>query len=292
MAVVPQGVDLHSHTCYSDGVDTPAELVAKAAQQGVQCLAITDHDSVAGIAEAKTAGADFAVEVLVGIELSVQYQQYDDIHLLGYCFDPDDIALQACLARLQEGRVQRGIEILRRINVRLTQSGQAPLNSAEVLQQAQGVIARPHLAQALLAKGYASSMQQAFRDFLIPCNVPKAALGPEEAVRLIAQAGGVCALAHPGTLSTDPSELQPLLRALKDMGMVGMEVYHHRHHPELIEFFRTYAVRYGLVSTGGSDYHGRPEGAMLGYIAPGYAVPSMTLYDLKRAHGQRLRKSS
>jgi predicted metal-dependent phosphoesterase TrpH len=292
MTVMAQGVDLHSHTTYSDGIDTPAQLVAKAAACGVGCLAITDHDSVAGIAEGQTAGQQYGVEVLVGIELSVQYQHYDDIHLLGYGFNPQDVALQTCLTRMQDGRMQRGIEMLRRINRRLTQYGQAPLHSAEVLQYAQGVIARPHLAQALVARGYAISMQQAFRDFLIPCNVPKAALDPEEAMRMIAQAGGVCVLAHPATLSSDPQELHQLVGVLKDMGLVGLEVYHHRHYPDLIDFFRTCAVCHGLVCTGGSDYHGRAEGAMLGHIAPEYAVPGTVWRDLQQAQQQRTRESA
>ena len=283
MALPPQGVDLHSHTTYSDGMDTPAQLVTKAAACGVGYLAITDHDSVAGLAEGQAVGQQCGVEVRVGIELSVQYQQYDDIHMLGYGFNPADPALQACLARMKDGRMQRGIEMLRRINRRLTQYGQAPLRSAEVLQQAHDVIARPHLAQALVAKGYAISIQQAFRDFLIPCNVPKAAFTPEEAIQVITQAGGVCVLAHPATLSTEPQEIHHLVGTLKEMGMVGLEVYHHRHYPDLIDFFRACAVHHGLVCTGGSDYHGRAEGAVLGHIAPGYAVPEMVWHDLQQA---------
>jgi predicted metal-dependent phosphoesterase TrpH len=95
----------------------------------------------------------------------------------------------------------------------------------------------------LIARGYAHSVQNAFENFLIPCNVPKAALSPEEALQLIAQAGGVCSLAHPGTLSTDPDVVHPLLDAFKDMGLVGLEVYHHRHYPDTIEFFQSCAAR-------------------------------------------------
>jgi hypothetical protein len=174
--------------------------------------------------------------------------------------------------------------MLERINALLQQDGKAPLDQERVLQSARGALTRPHLAHALIARGYASSVQNAFENFLIPCNVPKASMGPEEAFALIAQAGGVCSLAHPGTLSTDPEVVHPLLDAFKAMGLVGLEVYHHCHYPDAIAFFQSCATRYGLVATGGSDYHGRPEGAVLGQIAPGYAVPEHVLSDL--AHAQ------
>jgi predicted metal-dependent phosphoesterase TrpH len=277
-------VDLHTHTSYSDGLDSPTQLVAKAAQQGLHSMAITDHDILAALPEAQQVGFDSGVEVLVGVELTVQYQQYDDIHLLGYFFDPTHAALQAQLALAQQYRMQRGVAMLERINALLEQDGKAPLDQERVLQSARGALTRPHLAHALIARGYASTMQNAFENFLIPCNVPKAALGAEEAFALMAQAGGVCSLAHPGTLSTDPDVLYPLLDAFKAMGLVGLEVYHHCHYPDAIALFQSCATRYSLVATGGSDYHGRPEGAVLGQIAPGYAVPEHVLSDLQRAH--------
>ena len=281
-------VDLHTHTSYSDGLDSPTQLVAKAAQQGLHSIAITDHDILAALSEAQQAGLDCGVEVLVGVELTVQYQQYDDIHLLGYFFDPTLAALQAQLALAQQHRVQRGVEMLERINALLVQDGKAPLDKERVLQSARGALTRPHLAHALIARGYASNIQSAFENFLIPCNVPKEALGAEEAFALMAQAGGVCSLAHPGTLSTDPDVLYPLLDAFKAMGLVGLEVYHHCHYPDALALFQSCATRYGLVATGGSDYHGRPEGAVLGQIAPGYPVPNHVLPDLQRAHAARV----
>jgi 3',5'-nucleoside bisphosphate phosphatase len=277
-------VDLHTHTSYSDGLDSPTQLVAKAAQQGLHSMAITDHDILAALPEAQQAGFDCGVEVLVGVELTVQYQQYDDIHLLGYFFDPTHAALQAQLALAQQYRLQRGVAMLERINALLEQDGKAPLDQERVLQSARGALTRPHLAHALIARGYASTIQNAFENFLIPCNVPKAALGAEEAFALMAQAGGVCSLAHPGTLSTDPDVLYPLLDAFKAMGLVGLEVYHHCHYPDATALFQSCATRYNLVATGGSDYHGRPEGAVLGQIAPGYVVPEHVLSDLQRAH--------
>jgi len=281
-------VDLHTHTSYSDGLDSPTRLVAKAAQQGLHSIAVTDHDILAALPEAQQAGCDCGVEILVGVELTVQYQQYDDIHLLGYFFDPTHTPLQEQLALAQQYRLQRGMAMLERINALLVQDGKTPLDKAHVLQSARGALTRPHLAHALIARGYASNVQNAFENFLIPCNVPKAALGVEEALALIAQAGGICSLAHPGTLSTDPDVLYPLLDAFKAMGLVGLEVYHHCHYPDTLALFQNCATRYGLVATGGSDYHGRPEGAVLGQISPGYAVPDHVLPDLQRAHAARV----
>lgn len=279
--------DLHTHTSYSDGLDTPAALVAKAAQQGLHSLAVTDHDILTALPEAQEAGRDCGVEVFAGVELTVQDGPYDDIHLLGYFFDPTFAPLQDRLAAVQHQRVQRGVEMIARINTLLAQDGKAPLDAQHVLQSARGALTRPHLAKALIARGYVHSVQQAFETYLIPCNVPKAGLSPEEAFTLIGQAGGVCSLAHPGTLSPDPATLEPLLARFKALGLVGLEVYHHRHYPDALPLFEAYARRFDLVATGGSDYHGRPEGAVLGQIAAGYAIPEQVLPDLQRAHARQ-----
>ena len=277
------GVDLHTHTRHSDGLDTPAELVAKAARQGVRHLAVTDHDTLAALPEARAAGAAHGVEVLTGIELSVQHGDFHDIHLLGYFFESEDKALNACLTRLKEGRTQRGLEILYRVNQRLDELGRAPLDGERVRQYASGVLTRPHLAQALVDQGYCKNQHEAFRDFLIPCNAPKPLLALEEGLRLIGNAGGVCSLAHPGTLSNDPNVLDPLLAAASSFGLGGIEVYHRAHHPDAIPFFESVALRHRLVATGGSDYHGRPVGPTLGHVAPGHPVPRRVLKDLQRA---------
>ena len=166
-------VDLHTHTSYSDGLDSPTQLVAKAAQQGLHSIAITDHDILAALPEAQQAGCDCGVEVLVGIELTVQYQQYDDIHLLGYFFDPTHAALQAQLALAQQRRVQRGVEMLERINTLLVQDGKAPLDQERVLQSARGALTRPHLAHALLPAATPVISKTLLKTFSSPVMSPR-----------------------------------------------------------------------------------------------------------------------
>ena len=282
MSLPPGSVDLHTHTRHSDGLDTPAELVAKCARNGVRRLAITDHDTLAALPEAFAAGQTHGVEVFTGIELSVQHEDFHDIHLLGYFFDPQDVSLNACLGRLQEGRIQRGLEILRRVNRRLADLGLPPLAEDCVHRHDAGVLTRPHLAQALVDHGCCRDHQEAFRDFLVPCNAPKPSLSLEEGIRLLAEAGGVCSLAHPGILSNDPNVLDPLLAAARSLGLAGLEVYHRAQHPNDIPFFEAIARRHGLVATGGSDYHGRPNGPTLGEIGPGHPVPVAVLDHLRQ----------
>lgn len=282
MTVYPS-VDLHMHTTYSDGLDTPTELVAKASQLGVWNLAITDHDAVDGLPEAIEAGRRYAVYVMSGTEFTVQFEDYHDIHILGYAFDPANAALTACLQRMQDARLERGLEILRRVNEMLRQEGRAPIEEQRVLARAQGAVARPHLAHELVEQGCVETFQDAFQEYLIPCDVPKATLSPQDAFRMVGEAGGVCSLAHPGTLSTDPTEIERLLNLFGGMGMMGVEAYHHSHQPSFIDFLCQCARRHNLIATGGSDYHGRPQGAMLGFLDINKPVPESVWTELTAA---------
>lgn len=276
-------VDLHMHTTYSDGRDTPADLIAKASDVGVWNLAVTDHDTVDGLPEAVEAGQRYGVQVMSGIELTVQFEDYRDIHILGYDFDPADAAFTACIQRMQDGRMTRSLEILQRVNEMLYEDGKAPIDEQRVLARAKGALARPHLAQELVDQGAVETFQDAFQEYLVPCDVPKAELSPEDAFRVVAEAGGVCSLAHPGTLSTDPAEIERLLTTFGDMGLTGIEAYHHCHQPSFIDFLCQRARQHGLIVTGGSDYHGRPQGAMLGFLDINKPVPESVWTELTAA---------
>ena len=243
--------DLHVHTTASDGTRTPAEVVAEAAALGLSGLAVTDHDTVEGVALALAAGKAWGVEVVPGVEINTEDRGIE-IHILGYFIDlGSEILLErlAFLRRARHARMARMVELLRRLGVRVSLE--------DVLAVAgNGVPARPHLARALVAGGWVASEEEAFERYLNqgrPAYVPRAKYAPAEAVALVRQAGGAPVLAHAG-LVPGGAALGPLLRA----GLCGIEAYHPGHDPGATEFCRRLAEHHGLVATGGSDYHG-PE---------------------------------
>ncbi len=253
--------DLHSHTTASDGDLTPTDLVRRAFDAGVGTLAVTDHDTLAGIDEATRMGARLGVRVIAGVELSVSAPT-GPLHLLGYFRTPPPSSLLARLADLAERRRARG----RRIVERLDALG-VPLSLDRVLARAAGSVGRPHVAAELVAQGYAASIQDAFTRYLArgaPAYIPSDGLSPEDAVALVRAAGGASTLAHPATLKLDPGPLDDLVASLTALGLVGIEVHRPEHRPEDRRHFRDLADRHGLVPTGGSDFHRPGESAEIG----------------------------
>jgi 3',5'-nucleoside bisphosphate phosphatase len=250
-------VDLHAHTTASDGTLAPADVVARAAARGITTLAITDHDTLAGLRLATAAGVRHGVRVLPGIELSVRAPQ-GQLHVLAYLPEPDAPVLADLLARLGEARVLRAAEITRR----LTALG-APIDLADVRSRAGGSIGRPHIADALVAAGHATDRGDAFARYLAddaPAFVPHESLTPPDALAAVTAAGGVTAVAHPGTLRLGMRGLESFLAQLRHLGLWGVEVYRAEHTPEQRDGFARIARRLGLVATGGSDFHGPDSG--------------------------------
>jgi predicted metal-dependent phosphoesterase TrpH len=246
-------VDLHLHTTYSDGTQTPEALVADAAARGVALIAITDHDEIGGIAPAQAVGVALGVRVLSGVEINTEVGR-EHIHILGYGFPTDAPALREGLGTLRAARVER----LRTMLGRLAALGY-PLDEARVLAIAgHGSVGRPHLARALLEAGYVTDVRMAF-DRLIgnrgPAYVPRTAYRPEAAIALIHQAGGLASLAHPGKLG-DPVRI---INTLKEAGLDALEAYHSDHPPAVTARMLRYAGNFSLLVTGGSDSHG-PDG--------------------------------
>lgn len=246
-------IDLHTHSIRSDGVHEPAVLVRLAAERGVRVLALSDHDTLAGAAEAVAVGKRMDVRVIPATELNTE-SGWGDVHVLGYFLDPSDAALEARLAWLRENRGRRIELMVERLNalghhVRLER----------VLEiAAGGALGRPHLAQALAEAGYVSSYEEAFRTLIAkdsPAYVERVGLTPTEAVRLVVERGGAPSLAHPGTVNG----LRELLPELVDAGLAGLEVYYRSHGAETVAELRALAVTFDLVPTGGSDFHGRGE---------------------------------
>ena len=265
-------IDLHTHSLCSDGALSPADLIRRAAGRGVRVLSLSDHDTLAGVAEAVAAGAELGIRVIPASELNTE-SEWGDAHVLGYFIDPADVALEERLRWLRENR-ERRIELMVE---RLNQLGYG-VSLERVLEIAQGgALGRPHLAEALLEKGYVRAYEEAFDTILAkdsPAYVARIGLTPREAVDLVRTHGGVPSLAHPGTVVG----LEALLPKMVAAGLAGIEAYYGEHSPEMTERCLALARMHGLVPTGGSDFHGRGEhGVDLGAVF----VPPETIEMLR-----------
>lgn len=239
--------DLHVHTTASDGSETPEQVVERAVAIGLAAIAITDHDTVDGVAAAQ-ASAGQRITVVPGIEISAE-ENDREVHILGYFINHNDSSLRAKLAWLAEQRRARAARIVEKLR-----SHGIPVTLPEVAALATGVVGRAHIAFLLVKKGVVRTVEEAFARWLgrgCPAYVPRARLAAVDAVQLIREAGGAAVLAHPGV-----SGGVDLLEELVPAGLCGIEAVYPEHAPEQEEFFRRLAVRYGLIVTGGSDYHG------------------------------------
>ncbi len=266
-------VDLHAHTIFSDGQLTPEALVDLAIERGLAAIAITDHDSTAGIGPARAA-ARGRVEIVPGIEVSTSTDRLD-LHVLGYFVDPADARLATRLRKFRRERIERVHAIARR----LAELGIA-IDVDEVLALAgPGVVGRPHVAAVLLRAKRVRTVDEAFKKFLgarAEAYVPRPAFHPNEAIAMIAEAGGVSVLAHPGAYVPDG-----LVRELVQAGLDGIEVWHPQHGPALVRRYHALATQLGLIESGGSDFHGPGRHTDLG----GMKVPALVLKRLKDAAG-------
>lgn len=246
--------DFHTHSTASDGRLSPAELVDLAASQGVVYQALTDHDSTQGIAEARIAAARHSGFTLIpGVEFGTDIEGAE-VHMLGLYLYPEDAELQTVLASLREGRVDRGEAIVNK----LRELGM--MIEWERVKEIAGdaSVGRPHIAQALVEKGYVKKVAEAFDKWIAhngPAYVERTKMTPAEAVRFIVSHGGIACLAHPRELGPNV-DLDALLADLKAAGMQAMEVFYKDYPPQTVESLRQAAERHGLLPLGGSDYHG------------------------------------
>jgi len=252
-AAGPGAEDLHAHTDASDGALGATALVELAHRRGVAVLAITDHDTMAAVAEALRAGRRLGVTVVPGVELSAGGPA-GPVHVLGYFEEPAPRPLADRLGELLEARRTRAAAIV----ARLAELGVA-VSLERIAGRARGAIGRPHIAAALVEAGAAADTADAFERYLAdgaPADVPATPLGDEEAVRLVAASGGVPVLAHPFTLRVAPAALEAHVQRLAAAGLRGIEV----HRPDAAgsdrSRFAALAARHRLLATGGSDFHG------------------------------------
>lgn len=267
-------IDLHLHSDCSDGTLSPEALVERACRLGVQALALTDHDTMAGNTRAVAAGRQLGPTVVPGIELSTEWQGLT-FHLLGYGVTETCPEVSTTLAFLLESRRQRNpgiVEKLQRLGIDITLE--------EIRAEAGSeVVGRPHFARVLKRKGVVRSTQEAFERFLgrgAAAYLDKARLSPDAACRLVHAAGGVAVLAHPGIIERErPNLLVPLLDHLTHLGLAGIEAYYSSHDPGQTLYYRNLAAQRDLIVTGGSDFHTPgPEGPELGRGFGGLCVPT------------------
>ena len=249
-------IDLHTHSRISDGTDSPAGLVEKAAAARLDVVALTDHDTFSGLDEAVEAGQRFGVQVVRGLELSCA-RLGSSVHLLAYGADPADPALAAEMARVREGRTDRLAPVLAKLELL-----GVPVTEAEVMAQvgSSPSVGRPHIADALIAAGHVSDRTEAFDRFLAdggPAHVPRYAIDVETGIDLVRGAGGLAVIAHPWGRGREgllpPHELE---RLVLEHHLDGLEVDHQDHDAEVRHRLRRLAERLGVLATGSSDYHG------------------------------------
>jgi predicted metal-dependent phosphoesterase TrpH len=279
-------IDLHAHTTASDGSLTPRELIRLANAVGLQALAITDHDTVDGLPAAVTAAADTGLELVPGIELAVDYSP-GRFHMLGYFIDHDSAALTGRLRELKENRARRNASMVERM-----QNLGLDLTMEDVIAESGGgVIARPHMAKALVRKGVVSTVREAFELYLgegRPAHIPKDKISIQQGIDLIHSAGGLASAAHPNSLGLDSHQAIPAFKRFREIGLDGVECYYSQFTPEQTEFYLRAASDVGLLPTGGSDFHGdsKPH-VQLGQVIDGRPVAYDVLHRLKRARVRR-----
>ena len=259
---MPEGYDLHAHSKRSDGTLAPAEVLSLAAARDLAGIALTDHDTFEGLSEASAAAERLGLELVPGIEFSAEHDGAS-LHILGYWVDPADPAVNDELDRLTATRLRRGELIVEKL-----QELGYDIDFDRVREIAGGqTIARPHVAQAMVEAGIVATESEAFERYISddgPAYVPKHALDPMEALRLIGAAGGACVLAHPGMWRGNGSVPEELIERMADGGMVGLEVWHPDHDDAARERYAALAGRLGLVATSASDCHGERFGYRLG----------------------------
>jgi predicted metal-dependent phosphoesterase TrpH len=278
-------IDLHAHSSVSDGTESPAELVRAAVDAGLGAVALTDHDSTAGWAEATRAVVGTGLLLVPGMELSTSFG-LNSVHMLGYLFDPTDAAILSETARLRDSRLHRAERIVERIAVDyditwqdvLDQSTKgatlgrphiADVSWADVLAQSTpgATLGRPHIADALVAKGLAPDRSAAFAGILhwrSGYYEPHEAPSPLVGIRLIREAGGVPVIAHPATRGREPNVSEKGFASLVEAGLMGVEIAHRENTRAGAERLRELAAKHDLIVTGSSDYHGEGKPNRLG----------------------------
>ncbi|MDR1777715.1 MAG: PHP domain-containing protein [Desulfovibrio sp.] len=280
-------IDLHTHSAASDGSDSPTELVAAAHAAGLAAIALTDHDTLAGLEEAGAAGRRIGLPVIRGCELSTTADKALRLHILGLWLPRDTGSLEERLRELRVKRDSRNERI-----VGLLRACGLEVSMEEVREQAAGEsVGRPHIAAVLLARGYVKTLADAFSEYLGRrgrAYVPKEVMRAGDAVRMLADLGASVCLAHPMLEKPAPEDLAELIPELIEQGLSAIEVWHSAHSDEDTRIALDLALRFGLCPSGGSDYHGANKpGLRLGVGYGNLRVGEDVLENLKRLRRER-----
>lgn len=273
-------IDLHTHSTCSDGLLTPTALLNLAASRRLAAIALTDHDTVAGLPEALAHGAVIGVEVLPGIEISSTLAGVS-LHILGYGLNHEHPGLLVFLERLQQARHNRNQGIRERLHAL-----GISITGEELARIAGDQVGRPHFARLLAQKGLAKNSQDAFSRYLKqggPAFVEHIKPQAEEVIATITEANGLAILAHPTCSDPGLEKIPVLVSRLKKYGLAGLETFYPTHSKKVCRFLQTLAARHGLLLSGGTDYHGDPHSATpLGGNAKTMRVPLQLLHDIKQ----------
>lgn len=284
-----RSIDLHAHTTASDGSLSPSALVELAASIGLTALAVTDHDTLAGLAEAEQASARCGIELAPGVEIAVAYP-HGKMELLGLLIDREAPGIAQRLELLQRNRANRNALMVARM-----QALGLDVSLAELEEEAGGpLVGRPHMARVMVRKGIVRTPQEAFDGYLAvggPAYVPKDKIEVEEGLRLIHEAGGVAVLAHPHSTRLPDDELFAEMKRLKGLGLDAVECYYSAYSPDRIETLLRMARRAGLLASGGSDFHGVTKPTVqLGHVDGDLPAPA-GLLDALKARADEIRTS-
>ena len=278
-------IDLHIHSTFSDGTLTPSEIVRTAADAGLSAIALTDHDTIAGVYEAQEAGKKLDLPVIPGAELSTQWKS-KEVHIVGLFLDPEDDVFRKELDDMRDGRDRRN----RKMAEKLTQRG-IPVDYDVLAAQCGGTVTRANFARYMLDKGYIHSIAQAFAEYIgdgCPCYVAREKTPAQEAVRMIHENGGIAVLAHPLQYHLGHDGLVGLTRQLTDAGLDGIECWYSSFTPSDTQDMLGIAAMFHLLPSGGSDFHGanKPDIA-LGSGRGSLFVPGSALPPLQARHESR-----
>lgn len=252
-------IDLHMHSTASDGTLTPTELVEEAKKSGLKVMALTDHDTLDGIDEARKRASELEIEFINGIEFSTEYNE-GEVHILGYFLDEKNIKLLELLDKLKKERVERTEKILKKL-----EKYKCYISMEDLQKEVKGnLISRAHIANAMMAKGFVYSKAEAFKIYLRTgglASEPKKELNALEAVSFIKSIGGLASLAHPKLTGLSGGTLEKLVILLKEQGLDAIEVYYPEQTQKETEIYKILCDKFGLLYTGGSDFHGmnRPD---------------------------------